>query len=197
MLFVDDIVLIDETRSGVNTRLEVWRQTLESKGFKLSRTKAEYLECKFSDRIHEANVEVKLDAQFTPKRASFKYLGSIIQGNREIDEDVAHRIGVGWMKWRLASGVLYDKNVPPRLKVKNSLIQKMKVAEMRMLRWMCGCTMRDKIKNEAIRDRVGLAFVEETMRESILRWFGHIKRKSIDTPVRRCERLAMASLRRG
>ncbi|XP_060203092.1 uncharacterized protein LOC132631539 [Lycium barbarum] len=38
MLFADDIVFIDELRSGVNTRLEVWRQTLESKGFKLSRT---------------------------------------------------------------------------------------------------------------------------------------------------------------
>ncbi|XP_019233441.1 PREDICTED: uncharacterized protein LOC109214027 [Nicotiana attenuata] len=37
MLFVDDIVLIDEKRGGVNTRLEVWKQTLESKGFKLSR----------------------------------------------------------------------------------------------------------------------------------------------------------------
>ncbi|XP_070040439.1 secreted RxLR effector protein 78-like [Nicotiana tomentosiformis] len=44
MLFADDIVLIDETCSGVNARLEVWRQTLESKGFKLSRTKTEYLE---------------------------------------------------------------------------------------------------------------------------------------------------------
>nr|XP_016468087.1 PREDICTED: uncharacterized protein LOC107790648 [Nicotiana tabacum] len=33
MLFADDIVLIDEARSGVNTRLKVWRQTLESKRF--------------------------------------------------------------------------------------------------------------------------------------------------------------------
>ena len=81
--------------------------------------------------------------------------------------------------------------------VKNSHVQKMKVAEMRMLRWMCGCTRRDRIKNEAIRDRVGVASVEDKMRESRLRWFGHVKRRSIDAPVRRCERLAMESLRRG
>ncbi len=43
MLFVDDIVLIDESRQGVNDKLEVWRQTLESKGFRLSRNKMEYL----------------------------------------------------------------------------------------------------------------------------------------------------------
>nr|XP_009786017.1 PREDICTED: uncharacterized protein LOC104234186 [Nicotiana sylvestris] len=95
MLFAYDIVLIDEMRSGVNTKLEVWRQTLESKSFKLSRTKTEYLECKFSDGTHNADVEVKLEAQVIPKRASFKYLGSIIQSNREIDEDVAYRIRVG------------------------------------------------------------------------------------------------------
>lgn len=35
MLFADDIVLIDETRSGVNDRPEVWRHALESKCFML------------------------------------------------------------------------------------------------------------------------------------------------------------------
>ncbi|XP_019251332.1 PREDICTED: uncharacterized protein LOC109230270 [Nicotiana attenuata] len=84
MLFADDTVLIDETRSGVNARLEVWRQTLESKGFKLSRTKTEYLECKFSN-----------DTQVIPRRGGFKYLGSIIHGNGEIDDEVSHRIGAG------------------------------------------------------------------------------------------------------
>jgi len=43
MLFVDDIVLIDESREGVNTKLELWRSTLESQGFRLSRSKTEYL----------------------------------------------------------------------------------------------------------------------------------------------------------
>nr|XP_033512282.1 uncharacterized protein LOC108945319 [Nicotiana tomentosiformis] len=95
MMFADDIVLIDETRGGVNKILEVWRQALESKGFKLSRTKTEYLECKFSDVSGEVDVEVRLDSQVIPKRESFKYLGSIIQRDGEIDEDVTHRIGMG------------------------------------------------------------------------------------------------------
>uniref|UniRef100_A0A1S3Z9A6 Reverse transcriptase domain-containing protein n=1 Tax=Nicotiana tabacum TaxID=4097 RepID=A0A1S3Z9A6_TOBAC len=105
MLFADDIVLIDETRGGVNKRLEIWRQTLDSKGFKLSRTETEYMECKFSNGTQERDMEVKLDTQVIPKRGSFKYLGSIIQGNMEINEDVTNRFGAGWMKWRLASGV--------------------------------------------------------------------------------------------
>ena len=48
MLFADDIVLIDETRARVNAELKLRRQTLESRGFRLSRTKTEHIECKFS-----------------------------------------------------------------------------------------------------------------------------------------------------
>ena len=48
MLFADDIVLVDETRARVKAKLKLWRQTLESRGFKLSRAKTEYMECKFS-----------------------------------------------------------------------------------------------------------------------------------------------------
>jgi len=48
MLFADDIMLIDETREGANTKLEWWRDTLEAEGFKLSRSITEYLHCRFS-----------------------------------------------------------------------------------------------------------------------------------------------------
>ena len=43
MLFADDIVLVDETRAEVNTKLELWRQTLEYRDFRLSRAKTKYM----------------------------------------------------------------------------------------------------------------------------------------------------------
>jgi len=46
MLFADDIILVDETRA--NAKLELLRQTLESRCFRISRAKTEYMECKFS-----------------------------------------------------------------------------------------------------------------------------------------------------
>ncbi|KAG5604424.1 hypothetical protein H5410_025916 [Solanum commersonii] len=75
------------------------------------------------EQIHDAGYYVDVDTsdrtiqkKIIPKRESFKYLGSVIQGSGDIDDDVTHRIGVAWMKWRLASGVLCDKKIPPRLK---------------------------------------------------------------------------------
>lgn len=41
MLFANDIVLVDETREGVNAKLKGLRQDLESRGFKLSQSKKE------------------------------------------------------------------------------------------------------------------------------------------------------------
>ncbi|KAK8956527.1 hypothetical protein KSP39_PZI001305 [Platanthera zijinensis] len=70
---------------------------------------------------------------------------------------MTHRIQAGWLKWRGASGILCDRKVPLKLKgkfyrtaIRPAMLygsecwavncvheQKMGVAEMRMLRWMC------------------------------------------------------------
>ncbi|XP_070025949.1 uncharacterized protein [Nicotiana sylvestris] len=55
----------------------------------------------------------------------------------------------------------------------------------------------DKIRNEDIREKVGVAPIEDKMWEARLRWFGHIQRRSIDAPVRRYERLDVVGTRRG
>ncbi|KAM2623202.1 hypothetical protein TB2_027734 [Malus domestica] len=55
---------------------------------------------------------------------------------------------------------------------------------MRMLHRMCGYTRKDKIRNEDIRGKVGVAEIEGKRRENRLRWFGHVQRRSTDAPVR-------------
>ena len=39
--------------------------------------------------------------------------------------------------------------------------------------------------------------MEDKMGEVKLRWFGHVKRRSINTPVRRCEKINFMDFRRG
>lgn len=72
MLLVNNIILLDETCSTVNDRLEVWRKTLKVKRFRLSRPKTKYLACRFNERLYEASVEVWLDTQTITKSDSFK-----------------------------------------------------------------------------------------------------------------------------
>jgi hypothetical protein len=72
MLFADDVVLVDGSREGVNRKLELWHQTLESKGFRISRTKTEYMRCEFSTKISEDG-DVSLGGQVVPKNDTFRY----------------------------------------------------------------------------------------------------------------------------
>uniref|UniRef100_A0A8I6YD54 Reverse transcriptase domain-containing protein n=1 Tax=Hordeum vulgare subsp. vulgare TaxID=112509 RepID=A0A8I6YD54_HORVV len=202
MLFADDVVLADDSRTGVNRKLELWRWTLESKGFRLSRTKTEYMRCCFSATRHEDG-EVSFGGQVVPERDTFRYLGSMLQKDGDIDEDVGHRIKAGWMKWRQASGVLCDKRVPRKLKgrfyrtairpamlygaecwpTKRRHIEQLGVAEMRMLRWICGHTRKDRVRNDDIRERLGVAPIEEKLVQHRLIWFGHIQRRPSEAPV--------------
>jgi hypothetical protein len=62
----------------------------------LSRSKMEYMKCDFSATTQEE--DVRLDCQMVPKKDNFYYLGSMLQKNGDIDEDVSHRIKAGWLK---------------------------------------------------------------------------------------------------
>jgi hypothetical protein len=77
MLFVDDVVLVDESRMGVDQKLELWRWSLEAKCFRLSRSKMEYMRCDFSATTQEEG-DARLDDQVVPKKDTFRYLGSIL-----------------------------------------------------------------------------------------------------------------------
>jgi hypothetical protein len=70
-------------------------------------------------------------------------------------------------------------------------VQQLSVAEMRMLRWICGNTRRDQVRNDDIRERLGVSPVEEKLVQPRLRWFGHIQRRSAEAPV--CSRVIRRS----
>ncbi|RXH84533.1 hypothetical protein DVH24_032817 [Malus domestica] len=62
---------------------------------------------------------------------------------------------------------------------------------------MRGHTRKDKIMNEDIRGNVGVAKIEENIRENRLQWFGHVQRRPINASVRRCDYGTEVQGRRG
>jgi hypothetical protein len=75
------------------------------------------MRCQFSGENSDDG-DASLDGRVVPMNDTFRYLRSILQSEGEIDEDVSHRIRIGWVKWRQASSVLCDKKVPNKLKDK-------------------------------------------------------------------------------
>ncbi|VDL76809.1 unnamed protein product [Nippostrongylus brasiliensis] len=59
--------------------------------------------------------------------------------------------------------------------------RRLSVMEMKMLRWMAGVTRLDHVTNADIRERFGVVPIAEKLRETRLRWYGHVLRASNDT----------------
>ena len=65
------------------------------------------------------------------------------------------------------------------------------VNEIRRLRWMCGVTKKDKIRNEHVRGSVKVASVTKKITEKRLMWYryvksreeGHVLRRMLDAPI--------------
>ncbi|GKE19145.1 retrovirus-related pol polyprotein LINE-1 [Tanacetum coccineum] len=99
--------------------------------------------------------EIRIGEHILELKESFRYLGSVMHKSGRIEDDVTHRILVGWLKCRAATRILCDKKVPLKLKGKFYRVtirpaimygsecwpltkvqaNRMEVAEMRMLRW--------------------------------------------------------------
>ena len=69
-------------------------ETLESKGFRLSRTKTKYMRCDFGTTTRDEEY-ISLEGQVVPRKDTFRYLESMLQRDGDIDEDVSHRIKEG------------------------------------------------------------------------------------------------------
>lgn len=53
-------------------------------------------------------------------------------------------------------------------------------------------TRSNKISNENdIKDKMGVGFVVDKMKEIRLRWFGHVERRCVDASVKRCDWLVI------
>ncbi|XP_071728670.1 uncharacterized protein [Rutidosis leptorrhynchoides] len=174
---------VAESKEELNRRLEQWRVALESNGLQISRQKTKYLRCDFdrNDDAQEDGVNICIGDQILHQQTSFRYLGSVLHKSGRIDEDVSHRIKVGWLKWRSATGAQE---------------RRMEVAEMRMLRWTCGKTMLDMIPNSVFKENLEVRSISDKLREGRLRWFGHVRRRPLTAPVRKVEALTVDGVRR-
>ena len=193
MLFAVDIVICEETREEVEQRPRMLEICIGQKRTKVSRSKTKYL-C-----INGGNDDeiVKMEDTKVPRVKECKYLGSTVQERGSCEREVKKRVQARWKGWRRISEVVCDKRLPARVKgkvyssvmrpammygfetvaVTKKQVEKMEVAEMKMLRFAMGVSKKDKIRNEHIRFTVKVERLGIKMRESRLRWYGHVMRR--------------------
>ena len=195
----------------VERKAENWRKALEDRGLKISRKKTEYL--RFCE---EGDTEVRLQGEILKRVDRFKYLGSTVAEDGELDGEINHRIQSGWKNWKNMTGVLCDRRINAKLKgkvyktvVRPAMLYgaetwatkkvheaRLNVTEMKMLRWMCGVTKLDKIRNERIRGTVKVTEISKKVQERRLQWYGHVMRRDEDYVGRRVLEMEVQGRRR-
>ena len=205
MLFADDIVLCGDKDVDMTEYLESWRKALEERGMRVSRPKTQFIDFSFEQNAQGNRTQVKILGEEVERVTHFKYLGTSIEEEGGMETEIANRVGAGWMNGKKCSGVVCDKKMPVKLKgkvyrtvVRPAMLygaetwatnkrqeSRIEVNEMRMLRWMCGVTRKDKIRNEHIRGTTKVAQASRKITERRLKWYGHVMRMEEDHVVKR------------
>ena len=106
MLFANDIVICSTDKEIVEEKLEQWRKVLEDRGLKISRGKTEYL--RFNQ---DQDTEICMEGVKLNRVGNFKYLGSKVASNGNMDVEIMHRVQKGWRNWGKMTGVLCDRKI--------------------------------------------------------------------------------------
>ena len=148
---------------------------------------------------------VKILGEELQRVLHFKYLGSSVEETGGMTTEVTQRVNAAWRNWKRCSGVLCDRRMPVKVKrkiyktvVRPALLDgaetwattggqeaRLEVNEMRMLRWMCGVTRRDKIRTEHIRGTTRVVQASKKITEKRLKRYGHVRRMKEEHILRR------------
>ena len=70
--------------------------------------------------------------------------------------------------------------------VRNENVVALQRAEIRMVRWMCGVKLKDRLPSKELRDRLGIDDMALVLQQNRLRWYGRVLRKEDDDWVKKC-----------
>ena len=91
-LYADDVVILAKSKNALQAELERWRETLESRGLIISRSKMEYMT---TDLDGDQDATIQIGGRDLKRVTSFKYLGSVTQASSELEKEINYRTQSG------------------------------------------------------------------------------------------------------
>ena len=159
----------------------------------LFKIETQFMDFNFKQSQQGNREPVKILGEELDRVTHFEYLGTSMEEEGGMETEITKWVGAGWRNWKKCSGLLCDRRMPVKLKGKvirpampyvaetwatrKRQEQLIEVTEMRMLRWMCGVTRKDKIRNEHTRGTTRVALASKKLTERRLNWYGHVMRR--------------------
>jgi len=123
----------------------------------------------------------------------FCYLGYILSVD-DADAAAEARIRIRWNKFRQLVPLLTTKDVSLIMRgrlysscMRSSMLHgsetwpvrkenavALQRTEMRMVRWMCGVKLKDRLPSKEMREKLGIDDIALVLQQNRLRWYGHV-----------------------
>jgi len=194
--FADDIALLSKTRNEMQEITDNVEDEARKVGLHINTQKTKLVKI---GKIEGTN-PVQAGGGQVEEVEQFCYLGSVITNDSSCDKEIKTRMGKAnstfgrllniWRNKRLNVKVkvrLYDSLVLSTLRygaetwsMTAANMRKLEAAHHKWLRRILGITWKDMVTNEEVRKRTGMGKLEDTLRKSRLRWFGHVHRMDIN-----------------
>jgi len=200
LLYADDTVLMGETEESLRKLVTVFHRVCGKRKVRINGDKSKVMRVGANGRVMDMRIRI---GRVRVKQVEFfNYLGVVISAEGDGRQEFGHRLKEGnralggvrevWNRGGMSLGMkrrVFESIVVPKVlygsetwclnaKEKNDL----EVFEMKGLRSMCGLTIRDRVRNERIRERCGWERdLVSRCEQNVLKWYGHVMRGGEDS----------------
>ena len=142
---------------------------------------------------------------------NFCYLGDMLGSEEGVERSVITMVGTAWRKFRELLSLLTSRVLSLQVRgrlyeacvrsvmlygseiwaVKEEDLDRLERNDMRMIRWMCNTSLKDKKSSDELRNRLGIHIIRDVIQARRLRWFGHLERMERDNWVIKCRDLVV------
>lgn len=190
--YADDVALISDSVEILQGTVNRWFEHLNEMGMELNIEKCEYMIV--SRNAGDENITI--NNQEVKRVNNFKYLGADFNSKGDMTLEINERIKKYNRELNSLYPLLRDPAIPKKVKttIYTTILRpvlcygcetwklttktksKIQAAEMKALRVIHRCTRLDRIRNEVIRQQMGIESVLHYVERAQLRWFGHVMR---------------------
>ena len=196
--YADDLSVIAKTLAELQRMMKRIISESNEFGLKLNYSKTKIM---FIGPQATRNVltSVKIENNDVEVVSSFEYLGRRLNNKADDQEEVKSKISKGWQAFTTYKETITNKCTSMKTKRHivdtyimpvalyaaettswtNALLTKMKVFENHLMRWMCGKKLIDQVSIDRLRQLSRLEPIENRIKAIKLKWFGHLKRRSV------------------
>lgn len=191
--FADDLLVYARNVNDLQVNLSIWETALKKRNMRINAEKTKVM----SIGKHDRKIVTYIDGKVIEQVEIFKYLGISIHQEGKEEAEINNRIESGIkLYYAMNKAFITKREISKKAKItvfntifkpiltygseswilNNQTKSKIQALEMRYLRAVKGVTRRDRIKNEKIREELGVEPILQSIERQKLKWFGHMTR---------------------